>query len=96
MEALILIGMQASGKSTFFKQRLADTHVRINLDMLRSRAREMVLLRACLEARQPFVVENTNCTREGRQRHIAPATNTDSIFSKFASSGPRAPSMGNR
>ena len=73
MEAAILIGIQASGKSTFCKERLFDTHVRINLDMLRTRHREQRLLTACIEAKQPFVVDNTNPTREDRARYTAPA-----------------------
>ncbi len=73
MEAVILIGIQASGKSSFFKERFFDTHVRINLDMLRTRHREKVLVEACLAAKQQFVVDNTNPTREDRARYIAPA-----------------------
>jgi len=70
MEAVILIGVQGSGKSTFFRRRFFDTHVRINLDMLRTRAREKILFEACLRAGQPFVVDNTNPTRADRQRYI--------------------------
>jgi predicted kinase len=36
MEAIILIGIQASGKSTFFQQQFFATHVRINLDSLKT------------------------------------------------------------
>ncbi len=70
MEAVILCGIQASGKSTFCRERLFATHVRINLDMLKTRHREEAFLRACLEAKQPFVVDNTNPTRQDRQRYI--------------------------
>ncbi|WP_425400787.1 AAA family ATPase [Aeoliella sp.] len=70
MEAIILIGLQASGKSTFCRQRLFDTHVRINLDMLRTRHREMLLIAACHDAKQAYVVDNTNPTREDRVRTI--------------------------
>ncbi len=69
-QAVILIGVQATGKSTFFKERFADTHVRINLDMLRTRHREKLILEACLQAGQSFVVDNTNPTREDRQRYV--------------------------
>ncbi len=71
MEAVIFIGIQASGKSTFYRQRFADTHMRLNLDMLRTRHREAILLQACIEARQPFVVDNTNPTAADRARYIA-------------------------
>lgn len=70
MQAVIFIGVQATGKSTFFKERFADTHVRINLDMLRTREREKIILEACLKAKQSFVIDNTNPTPFDRQRYI--------------------------
>lgn len=33
MEAVIFIGLQASGKSSFYKERFFSTHVWINLDL---------------------------------------------------------------
>lgn len=73
METIIFIGAQASGKSTFYQQRFRDSHVRINLDMLKTRNREAILFEACLRALQPVVVDNTNPTAEDRQRYIGPA-----------------------
>ena len=73
MEAVILVGIQASGKSTFYKQRFFDTHVRISRDLLRTRNRERRLLEACLDTRQPFVIDNTNVLAEERARYLAPA-----------------------
>lgn len=73
MEAILLIGLQGAGKSTFFCQRWFDTHVRINLDMLRTRHRERLLVAACLEAKQPYVVDNTNASREQRAPYLAQA-----------------------
>ncbi|MDD4881998.1 MAG: AAA family ATPase [Gallionellaceae bacterium] len=70
MEAILFSGIQAAGKSAYFKARFADSHVRLNLDMLRTRHREGILLRACLEARQAFVVDNTNLTAADRARYI--------------------------
>ena len=70
MEAIILIGIQAAGKSTFYQQRFFATHIRLSLDMLKTRHREQLLLRACLEAKQPFVVDNTNPTRAERAVYI--------------------------
>lgn len=70
MEAVIFIGIQGTGKSTFYKERFYDTHVRINLDMLRTRYREDILLEACIRARQPFVVDNTNVLERERARYI--------------------------
>jgi predicted kinase len=73
MEAIIFIGIQASGKSFFYQQHFFHTHVRINLDMLKTRYREKILFQACLEAKQPFVVDNTNPTLEDRKRYIPSA-----------------------
>lgn len=73
MQAIIFIGIQASGKSTFFQQRFFHSHIRLNLDMLKTRHREQLLLRACLEAKQPFVTDNTNATRADRAKYISAA-----------------------
>jgi predicted kinase len=73
MEAVLLIGIQGAGKSTFYSERFFDTHVRISLDMLKTRRRERTLLEACLVAGQPLVVDNTNVTAAERARYIPPA-----------------------
>jgi predicted kinase len=73
MEAVLFVGIQGAGKSTFYQQRFFDTHVRINMDMLKTRYREQVFLHACILARQPFVVDNTNVLAAERERYIAPA-----------------------
>ena len=73
MEAVILIGIQASGKSSFCRDRFYNTHIRINLDMLKTRHREKILVQACLDAQQRFVVDNTNPTPADRARYILPA-----------------------
>jgi predicted kinase len=73
MQCVIFVGIPASGKSTFFQQQFFDTHVRINLDMLKTRHRESVLLNACIEGKQPFAVDNTNPSPKDRQRYIAAA-----------------------
>lgn len=70
MEAVIFIGIQATGKSSFYKERFYRTHMRINLDMLKSRHREDIFLRACLEAQQAFVVDNTNTTIKTRSKYV--------------------------
>lgn len=72
MHAILLIGIQATGKSSFCRERLFNSHVRINLDMLRTRHREEVFVRACIEAKQAFVVDNTNVSRAERAVYIAP------------------------
>jgi predicted kinase len=73
MTAIILIGIPASGKSSFCRERLFDSHIRISLDMLKTRHREKLLLNACTAAKQPFVIDNTNATAAERERFITPA-----------------------
>ncbi len=73
MQAVIFIGIQASGKSSFYKEHFFNTHIRINLDMLKTRNREDILLPACLRAKQSFVIDNTNPTVESRAKYIEAA-----------------------
>ena len=71
MEAVIFTGVQASGKTSFYRDRFFDTHVLISLDMLHTRHRERLLLKACLAAQQKFVVDNTNPRAADRSVYIA-------------------------
>jgi predicted kinase len=73
MELILFIGLQATGKSSFYRHTLFRTHVRINLDMLRTRHREKLLLDACIAGKTKFVVDNTNLTRDDRTRYIGSA-----------------------
>lgn len=73
MEAVIFIGIQGAGKSTFFKRNFFDTHIRINLDMLKTKTRENLIFEACLEAKQKLVIDKTNLTRESREAYISEA-----------------------
>ncbi|TYP71948.1 AAA family ATPase [Paenibacillus methanolicus] len=70
MECIIFIGIQASGKSTFYKEKFFKTHVRINLDMLKTRNREDIYIAASIKAMQSFVVDNTNPTINDRKKYI--------------------------
>ena len=73
MEAVILCGVQGSGKTTLYRDRFLETHARISMDLLRTRPREAAFLRICLETRMPFVVDNTNPTVVDRARYLEPA-----------------------
>ncbi len=74
MELVLFVGLQASGKSSFFVEQFQRSHVHLGLDVLRTRHRERRLFEVCLETRVRIVVDNTNPTREDRLRYIAPAT----------------------
>ena len=73
MEAVIFVGLQGAGKSSFFQERFAATHVRVNLDTVKTRARERALVESCIANRQSFVVDNTNPTAAERAHYIQPA-----------------------
>lgn len=73
MEAVLFTGIQGSGKSTFYRERFFATHLRISLDLVRTRHREKVLLETCLAVGQRFVIDNTNVTAAERARYIGPS-----------------------
>ena len=66
MEAILLIGIPGSGKSSFYKERFYATHLRIKRDMLKTRQRERALVETCLKIQQSFVVDNVNAPRAHR------------------------------
>src|SRR3954453_13928895 len=73
MEAVVLCGLQGSGKTTLYRDRFLATHVRISMDLLGTRHREAAFLTLCLETRMPCVVDNTNPTGAERARYVRPA-----------------------
>ncbi len=73
MEAVILVGIQASGKTTFYKQRFFDTHVRISRDLMKTRHRQAAFLTTCLQTGQRFVSDDTHPARADRARIIEAA-----------------------
>ena len=67
------MGIQGSGKTTFYKERFLKTHVRISLDLLKTRGKEQRFLQLCLETGQKFVLDNTNPTVASRLHFIEAA-----------------------
>lgn len=72
MEAIIFTGLQGAGKSSFYKEHFFHSHVRISLDLLKTRYREGLFLGACLSSDQRFVIDNTNPSKAERERYIQP------------------------
>jgi predicted kinase len=75
MELIIFIGLQASGKSTFYATRFAATHELVSKDRLRNNLnkerRQAQLIEAALQAGRSVVVDNTDATAAGRAPLIA-------------------------
>jgi predicted kinase len=70
---IIFIGLQATGKSSFYRKQFYRTHIRLNRDMLRTRHREALLFAACIEGKASVVIDNTNLTRAERAVFIGQA-----------------------
>ena len=68
-KAIIFTGIQASGKTSFYRQYLQE-YTHISLDVLNTRNKERLLLEKCVENGENFVIDNTNPTREDRKKYI--------------------------
>jgi predicted kinase len=77
MDMVLLIGLQASGKSTFCRERFAQTHDVISKDLFPNarnpQTRQMRMVRESLAAGRSTVIDNTNATRESRRALIETA-----------------------
>ncbi|HEV3385385.1 MAG TPA: ATP-binding protein [Gemmata sp.] len=70
----ILIGLLASGKTSFYQSHLAATHVHVSKDLIRNNRnparRQAKLITEALAAGRSVAVDNTNATVELRQELI--------------------------
>lgn len=73
MEAIIFIGIQASGKTTFYKKYFFDTHIRISLDQLNTKNKQNQFLQTCFDTQSKFVIDNTNPETNTRKEFIEKA-----------------------
>jgi predicted kinase len=75
MECVILIGLPASGKSTFYRERLAATHALVSKDAMRNnrqpQRRQDQMIAEALAAGRSVVVDNTNPRAADRAPIIA-------------------------
>lgn len=70
MQIIILIGIPASGKSSFYKELFFNSHIRISLDLLNTRNKEGKLLQYCFETQSKMVIDNTNVSKGDRRKYI--------------------------
>ncbi|MCI0572817.1 MAG: ATP-binding protein [Myxococcaceae bacterium] len=70
MEVVVFIGVPGAGKTTFYRERFASTHVHLSKDnwpnARHKEQRLRQLLAQALEAGHPVVVDNTHPTRVSR------------------------------
>jgi len=72
MDIIILIGLQASGKSTFYRTHFADTHALISKDLLSSsknqskNQKQAERIEKAFQEQRSVVVDNTNVTVQDR------------------------------
>lgn len=94
MEVIIFCGLQASGKSTFYREHFSITHLLISKDLLRANRRperrQAELIQMALEAQHSVVIDNTNPTLQVRaslidQAHAYHATTIGYYFSTSVS-----------
>ena len=71
MELIIFVGLQGSGKSTFYHTYFAATHEYVSKDLLsnnrKPQRRQMQIIEEALEQQLSVVVDNTNPTPEVRK-----------------------------
>ena len=65
----ILIGIQASGKTTFCQKYFNDLDI-INLDIIKTRKKEDKAINEIINSGKNFVIDNTNPTIEERKKYI--------------------------
>lgn len=75
MEVVVFVGLQASGKSTYYRSHFASTHVLVSKDLLRNNRnrvrRQRDLATAALQRGESVVVDNTNPTTADRAPLVA-------------------------
>jgi len=75
VDLVILVGLQASGKTSFCRERFAATHEIVSKDLLRNnrrpQRRQEKLIRDALAAGRSVVVDNTNPTVADRAPLVA-------------------------
>jgi predicted kinase len=74
-ELIIFVGLQASGKSTYYHANFAATHVHVSKDLMKNArnrdARQIEMIEQALAQGRSVVVDNTNPTPSVRAPLIA-------------------------
>ncbi|HSP34044.1 MAG TPA: ATP-binding protein [Thermoanaerobaculia bacterium] len=75
MDLVIFVGLPASGKSTYYLQHFAATHVHVSKDLMKNArdrdAMQELMIEKALAKGKPVVVDNTNPSPASREPLIA-------------------------
>jgi predicted kinase len=87
MDLVIFIGLQATGKSTFYQERFSGRYDLISKDRFRNarrpQARQMRLLEEALTCGRSAVIDNTNATRDSRAPLIEQARRHGAVVTGY-------------
>lgn len=71
-EMILFIGIQASGKTTFYHEQLAQ-YEHVSLDILHTRNKERIAIEEAFSLGKSIVIDNTNPTVADREGYIRKA-----------------------
>jgi len=87
-ELVILVGLPGSGKTSFYRERFADSHEHISKDLMRNRsdrqARQLALIDAALAGGRSVVVDNINASIADRAELIAVGRRREATIAVYA------------
>ena len=74
-ELIVFVGLQAAGKSTYYHNHLAATHVHVSKDLMKNasnrEARQLLTIERALAEGKSVVIDNTSPTPEVRAPFVA-------------------------
>ncbi len=68
-----LVGLQGSGKTTYYRTNIEPTHALLSLDVQKTRSAFDALLNKYVAEQRSFAIDNTNVTRQVRAPYIRKA-----------------------
>ena len=69
-EIVIFVGIPASGKTSFYKERFFPSHVYVSQDQLRTGSAVEELFRFCIRRNKKCVIDKCNISVPDRQKYI--------------------------